>query len=168
MSYYRFALAVFFVALLGLGVACGSSTTSSSSQPGQTPAPISSSQPTQVSPAGMHMVYVTLFDDRIESSMMSFVQGTPYHFVVTDQGHSPYTFAMMSQDREQEMEHMTLDERHHAALFMDDSIMPGQSKTFDYTFRQSMMGMGQHLEFACYQQGQNQVHMRLPFTAAQD
>ena len=59
---------------------------------------------------------------------------------------------------------MTLQERQHTALFMGSSnIMPGQTMLFDYTFPSSMMGMGQHLEFACYQQGQNQVHMRLPF-----
>jgi len=108
-------------------------------------------------------VDVNLFDDKIESSMMTFVPGTPYHYVVTNKGHHPFTFAMMSQDREQAMAHMTQQEQHQAALFMSNPIMPGQMMRFDYTFPSSMMGMGQHLEFACYQQGQNQVHMRLPF-----
>ncbi len=109
-------------------------------------------------------MYVNLFDNRIESSMMTFAPGTPYHYVVTNKGQQPYLFAMMSQGREQAMEHMTLQERQHTALFMGRStIMPGQTMLFDYTFPSSMMGMGQHLEFACYQQGQNQVHMRLPF-----
>jgi hypothetical protein len=61
------------------------------------------------------------------------------------------------------MEHMTQQERHRAALYMYDNIAPGQTMMFDYTFSQSMMGMGQHMEFAGFEQGQNQVFMRLPF-----
>lgn len=158
---YRLALSIFLVGILALLTACGSFATPSSSQTSPTPA--NSSQPGQASPTGGQTVYVNLFDDKIESSMMRFAPGTPYHYVVTNKGHQPYTFTMMSQDREQAMAHMTQQEQHQAALFMSNPIMPGQTIMFDYTFPSSMMGMGHHLEFACYQQGQNRVHMRLPF-----
>lgn len=148
----RFVLSSLFVGILALLAACGSNAPSQASQ-----------TPANTSQSGAQTVHVNLFDNTIESSMMTFSSGTPYHYVVTNKGHQPYTFAMMSQNREQAMEHMTLQERHQAALFMGDSIMPGQTMMFDYTFSSSMMGMGQRLEFACYQQGQNQVHMHLPF-----
>jgi|SRR5450755_372528 hypothetical protein len=154
----RFAFGSLLVGILVFLAACGSNAPSQASQ-----MPANTSQSGQVSPTGAQTVHVNLFDNKIESSMMTFSSGTPYHYVVTNKGHQTYTFAMMSQNREQAMGHMTLQERHQAALFMGDSIMPGQTMMFDYTFSSSMMGMGQGLEFACYQQGQNQVHMRLPF-----
>ncbi len=154
---YRLTLGIFLVGILALLTACGSVTTPSS----QTPA--NNAQPGQASPTGVQTVSVSLFDDRIESSMMTVASGTAYHYVVTNKGHQPYTFAMMSQDREQAMDHMTQKQQQQAALFMSNTIKPGQTMMFDYTFSSSMMGAGQHLEFACYQQGQNQVHMRLPF-----
>ncbi len=150
---YRLVLGLFLVPFLVLLVACGSSTAPSGSQPGQ------------ASPTEVQTVNVTLFDDHMNSSMMSFAAGTPYHFVVTNNGHQPYAFAMMSQGREQEMEHMSMAERQQASLYMINTIAPGHTMSFDYTFGSSMMG--QHLEFACYVQDGNQVHTRLPFTMQQ-
>ena len=148
---YRLLIGLFLVGILTFLAAC--------STPGG-----SATQPTQTAPnpTGAQTVNVALFDDHITSSMMSFAPGTSYHFVVVNQGQQPYMFAMMSQDREQEMEHMSMAARSQAALHMTETVMPGQTMMFDYTFGSSMMG--QHLEFAGYQQSGNQVHMRLPFT----
>jgi uncharacterized cupredoxin-like copper-binding protein len=157
---YRMAFGVFLIMILAIVAACGSSTAPSGTQTGQ--APTGSSPTGQASPTGTQSVYVNLFDNRIESSLTRYVPGTSYHFVVTNKGNTAYTFAMMSQDGERDMEHMSLEERHHTALFMYDSIAPGETKAFDYTFGSSMMQ--QHLEFACYQDGQSQPGMRLPFT----
>lgn len=158
---YRVVLGVALTGMLLFLAACGAASSPSSSQGGQATTPTSQTgqTPGQV---GTQTVNVTLFDDHISSSMMSFAPGTQYHFVVTNSGHQPYAFAMMSQSREQEMEHMSMAERHQAALYMDNSIAPGQTMSFDYTFGSSMMG--QPLEFACYTQNGSQVHMRLPFT----
>ncbi|HVB20784.1 MAG TPA: hypothetical protein VNG51_02415 [Ktedonobacteraceae bacterium] len=152
---YRLTLGFFLIGLLAFLAACGttsSPSSSSSSQTGQTP----------TNSTGTQTVNVMLFDDHISTSMTAFMAGTSYHFVVTNNGHQPYTFAMMSQDRENDMEHMSITERHQTALHMYDSIAPGQTQMFDYTFGSSMMG--QHLEFACYLQGDNHVHMRYAFT----
>jgi hypothetical protein len=161
MKNFRLALGIVLVGLLAFLASCGTNTTSSGSQTGQTTT--ATSQTGQTTSTGAQTVSVMMFDDHITSSLTTFTPGMPYHFVVTNKGSHPYAFAMMSQDREQEMEHMTQQERHRAALYMYDNIAPGQTMMFDYTFSQSMMGMGQHLEFACFEQGQNQVFMRLPF-----
>jgi hypothetical protein len=49
------------------------------------------------------------------------------------------------------MEHMSVDEMHHAALFMYDRVAPGETKTFDYTFAPNTAE--QSFQFACYSQG---------------
>ena len=151
MKNYRLVLGIVLVGLLAFLASCGTNTTSSGSQTGQTTS------------TGAQTISVMMFDDHITSSLKTFTPGMPYHFVVTNKGSHPYAFAMMLQDREQEMEHMTQQERHRAALYMYDNIAPGQTKMFDYTFSQSMMGMGQHMEFAGFAQGKNQVFMRLSF-----
>jgi hypothetical protein len=38
------------------------------------------------------------------------------------------------------MQHMSMDEMHKIALYMFDNVAPGETKTFDYTFNQSMVG----------------------------
>ncbi len=161
MKNYRLALGIVLIGLLAFLAACSTNTTSSGSQAQQTAT--ATSQTGQTTSTGTQTVSVMMFDDHITSSLTAFTPDMPYHFVVTNKGSHPYAFAMMSQDREQEMDHMTQQERHHAALYMYDNIAPGQTMMFDYIFNQSMMGMGQHLEFACFEQGQNQVFMRLPF-----
>ena len=149
---YRLTLGIFLIGLLAFLAACGTTSSPSSSQTGQMP----------TNSSGTQTVNVMLFDDHISTSMAAFMAGTSYHFVVTNNGHQPYTFAMMSQDRENEMEHMSMTQRQQNAFYMYDSIAPGQTQMFNYTFGSSMMG--QHLEFACYLQDGNQVHMRFAFT----
>jgi uncharacterized cupredoxin-like copper-binding protein len=142
---------LFIGLLLILLTACGTTGSPSSSQGGQT----------STSSMGRQTVNVTLYDDHMSSSQMSFAAGTPYHFMVTNHGQQPYAFTMMDQDRERDLSQMPMGQRHQAALYMNDLIAAGQTQSFDYIFGSSMMG--QHLEFACYQQGNNQVHMRLSF-----
>jgi uncharacterized cupredoxin-like copper-binding protein len=59
------------------------------------------------------------------------------------------------------MERMSVDEMHHAALYMYDSVVPGETRMFDYTF--AMSASGQSLEFACGTQGHYAAGMQLPF-----
>ena len=145
---YRLVLGLFLVPFLLLLVACGSSTTPSGSQPGQT------------TPSGSQTVQVTLSDNKVESSLTTFTAGMHYHFVVRNMGQVAHQFAMMPMGMD--MEHMSVDEMHHAALFMYDSVAPGETRTFDYTFASSSM-MGQRFEFACGTQGHYGAGMQLPF-----
>jgi uncharacterized cupredoxin-like copper-binding protein len=158
---YRPVFGLLFIGLLTLLTACGTTSTSSSQGGQMMTTPASQMGQTSTSSMGRQTVNVMLYDDHMSSSLMSFAAGTPYHFVVTNHGQQPYAFTMMNQDREQDMSQMPMAQRHQAALYMNDRIAPGQTQSFDYTFGSSMMG--QHLEFSCYQQGGNQVHMRLPF-----
>lgn len=38
------------------------------------------------------------------------------------------------------MGRMSGEQMHHAALYMADTLAPGETKTFNYTFKRSMMG----------------------------
>jgi uncharacterized cupredoxin-like copper-binding protein len=159
MKYRVALLSPVLVAILAVTAACSTNTSPSGSQTGQTASPST----TTTAPAkATQAVTITVFDDRIESSLATFTVGTPYHFVVTNKGHSEYAFSMMSPDREQEMEHMSRGDWQHATLHMDDHLMPGQTSSFDYTFDATTIG--HHLEFACYSDGQSTPQLRLPFT----
>ncbi len=144
---YRLVLGLLLVPFLLLLVACGSSTTPSGSQPGQT------------TPSGSQAVQVILSDNTINSSLTTFTAGMPYHFVVTNTGQVAHQFVMIPMGMG--MEHMSVDEMHHAALYMYDSVAPGETRMFDYTFAPS--SAGQSFQFACGTQGHYEAGMQLPF-----
>lgn len=139
---YRHFLGLFAVLSLLLAVlaACGSST-----------------------PSGSQEVDVTLTGTTITSSVMNFSPGVPYHFIVTNTGSASQTFAMMPVGTD--MEHMSLNAIQSNALHMIDTIAPGMTSTFDYTFASSMMG--HNFEFAGNMSGHNTGWMRLPMTINQ-
>src|SRR5215469_16796201 len=143
---YRLVLGLFLVAFLLILAACGSSTTSSSLQG-------------QATPSGSQTVQVTLSDNNVESSLTAFTTGMPYHFVVTNRGQVAHQFAMIPVGMD--MEHMSVDQMHHSALFMYDSIASGGTRTFDYTF--SMSSVAQSFAFVCGTQGHYGAGMQLPF-----
>ena len=147
MVKYRFVSGIFLVTFILVLVACGSSTTTSSSQQGQT------------TPSGSQTVQVTLSDTKVDSSLTTFTAGMPYHFVVTNTGQVSHQFVMIPMGMG--MEHMSVDEMHHTALYMYDSVAPGETRMFDYTF--AMPTAGQSLEFACGTQGHYAAGMQLPF-----
>ncbi len=144
---YRFVVGFFLVPFILILAACGSNTTSSSSQPGQT------------TPVGSQTVQVTLSDTRVDSSLTTFTAGMPYHFVVTNTGQVAHQFVMIPMGMG--MEHMSADEMHHAALYMYDSVAPGETRAFDYTFASSTAG--QSMAFVCGTQGHYTAGMQLPF-----
>ncbi len=144
---YRLVLGLFLVPFLLFLAACGSSTTSSGSGQGQT------------TPSRSQTVQVTLSDNKVESSLTTFTAGMPYHFVITNMGHVAHQFAMTPMGMD--MEHMSVDEMHHSALFMYDSVAPGETKTFDYTF--VMSSAGRSFAFVCGTQGHYGAGMQLPF-----
>jgi uncharacterized cupredoxin-like copper-binding protein len=140
---YRLVLGLFVVPFILILAACGSSTTPSGTQQSQT------------TPSGSQVVQVTLSDNTIDSSLTTFTAGMPYHFVVTNTGHVAHQFVMKPMGVD--MEHMSVDEMHHAALFMYDSVAPGETRTFDYTFAPS--AAGQSFQYACYSQGHYEAGM---------
>jgi hypothetical protein len=123
---YRFIIGFSLITLIPMLAACGSSTTSSSSKPGQT------------APPGAQTVHVTLSHTRVDSSLTTFTDAMPYHFVVTNTGQVVHQFVMIPMGMG--MEHMSSDEMHHAALYMYDSVAPGETRVFDYTFASSVAG----------------------------
>jgi uncharacterized cupredoxin-like copper-binding protein len=138
MIRYRnlFWFALLFTLLLVVLTACGGST----------------------APAGPQQVQVTLSEFKITSSVTAFSPGTSYHFVVTNNGKITHEFMIMPMGMY--MEHMSMDEMHKIALYMFDTVAPGETKTFDYTFNQSLGG--QNFEFACHLPGHYEAGMRLP------
>ncbi len=142
---YRFVVGFFLAMFMLVLAACGSSTTTSGSQQGQT------------TPSGSQTVQVTLSDNKIDSSLTTFTAGMPYHFIVTNTGQVAHQFVMNPMGMG--MEHMSVDEMHHAALFMYDSVAPGETRMFDYTFAQS--AAGQSFQFACYSKGH--IEAGMPF-----
>ncbi len=144
---YRLVLGLFLVPFVLLLAACGNSGASSGSQQ------------TQTTPAGSRVVQVTLSDNKVESSLTTFTAGMPYHFVVSNTGHVAHQFVMIPMGMS--MEHMSIDQMHHASLFMYDSVAPGETRTFDYTFASS--SARQSFEFACGTQGRYGAGMQLPF-----
>ena len=109
-------------------------------------------------PSGPRAVQVTLSEFKIASSVTTFAPGTSYHFVVTNQGQVAHEFMIMPMGMT--MEHLSMDAMHQMALYMFDNVAPGETKTFDYTFKPSMVG--QHFEFACHLPGHYEAGMRLP------
>src|SRR6266516_3072104 len=144
---YRLVLGLFLVPFVLLLAACGNSAASSGSQQ------------TQTTPAGSRVVQVTLSENKVESSLTTFTTGMPYHFVVMNTGHVAHQFVMLPMGMS--MEHMSIDQIHHASLFMYDSVAPGETRTFDYTFAPSSAGQG--FEFACGTQGHYGAGMQVPF-----
>ncbi len=148
---HRLILGLLLASFIAVLAACGGGTTPSGGG---------------TTPSGSQEVQVTLSEYKITSSMTTFSTGTPYHFVVTNTGKAAHEFMIMPSGMN--MQNMSMDEMHHAALFMFDTVAPGETKTFDFTFNQSMMSnqsmMGQNFEFACHLPGHYEAGMRLPVT----
>lgn len=144
---YRLVLGLLLVPFMLILAACGGSTTPTGSQSGQT------------TPSGSQVVQVTLSDSKVESSLTTFIPGMSYHFVVMNTGHEAHQFAMIPMGMD--IDHMSMGEMRHSALYMYDSVAPGETRTFDYTFAPS--SAGQNFEFACGTQGHYGSGMRLPF-----
>jgi uncharacterized cupredoxin-like copper-binding protein len=134
-------LSVLLLAALGLA-ACGG-TTSTTQQPVD--------------------VQVTLTEFSIDSSVTDFKVGTPYHFVVTNEGTVEHEFEIMpptspSSDQEQENEDVLVK-------IEEDDLQPGDTATVDYTFQQAYASG--ELEMACHLPGHYEAGMHTPITVSQ-
>ncbi len=151
MKYLR-VFGLFLALLLLMLAACGTGTAPSGPAQSQT-------TPSRSAP-GSQEVRVTLSDNKITSSLATFTTGKPYHFVVINTGNVAHQFVMVPMGMG--LGRMSADEMHRAALFMYESVAPGETRTFNYTFSPSTAG--QRFKFACGTQGHyGGAEMQLPF-----
>jgi len=102
------------------------------------------------------LVQVTETEFHIASSVTTFSPGTTYHFVVTNNGQTAHEFMIMPKAMGPLENMSTMDKR---ALAYVENIVPGQTKSFDYTFSSSTAHS--HPEFACYYPGHYEAGMEL-------
>jgi uncharacterized cupredoxin-like copper-binding protein len=93
-------------------------------------------------------ITVTLTDGAITSSQVAFAPGTRGHFVVTDHGTQPHQFWLRPQNMQEIMQNMPMAQWYHQLLYNSQTVAPGQTVTFNYTF--PMMSPQQGLAFGCY------------------
>ena len=135
---YRIIFGSLFILLTMVLTACGGSSISSGSQD----------------------VPVTLSDFKVSAPTTTFSAGTPYHFVVTNNGMMTHEFMILPPLAG--MGSMSMDDMHKQSLVMIESIAPGGSKTVDVTFPSSSVGSS--LELACHLPGHYEAGMKLPIT----
>ncbi|MGE5124274.1 MAG: hypothetical protein ACM3H7_07120 [Acidobacteriaceae bacterium] len=102
-------------------------------------------------------VRIAAGDYYFKSSLTSFQQGVPYHFVVTNEGKVEHEFMLVepmpTSDDMEEMDAKAL------AHIEEDDLQPGQTASLDYTFTQAYPQGS--LEFACHLLGHYEQGMVL-------
>lgn len=104
---------------------------------------------------GSQRVQIKLSEYKIDTSLMSFVPGKPYHFMIRNTGKTAHEFMIMPK-AEGSMSSMSMGDMMDLAKV--DTIAPGQMKTFDYIFPSSTAGS--HPQFACYYPGHYEAGMK--------
>jgi uncharacterized cupredoxin-like copper-binding protein len=110
----------------------------------------------QAATHGATTVQITVSEFQITSSLTTFTVGTPYHFVVTNNGQVQHEVMTMPVAKGTASE----QERDDSKLFEIAEIDAGQTKSGDYTFT-SAASAGT-LELACHVEGHYEAGMRLP------
>jgi len=120
---------------------------------------------TSAATAGSSTVTVSLTDAGVTASQATFAPGARCHFVVTNHGTQPHQFWLMPQNMQHMMSSMPMGQWHQQLLYSSQTIAPGQTVTFDYTF--PMMSPQQGLAFGCYtEQGQSVSMMPIRFSGS--
>jgi uncharacterized cupredoxin-like copper-binding protein len=96
-------------------------------------------------------VQITLTEFRIESSVTDFTVGTPYHFVIANQGTLAHDWMIMPSGEQAEAKALVKVE--------DTDLQPNMTVTRDFTFTQAG-----DLEFACHVKGHYEAGMHTPIT----
>jgi uncharacterized cupredoxin-like copper-binding protein len=155
------------VALLGLLlVACASASTSTVAPAHSTSTPLQSTP--ESTPAaeptagpGSVVVYVSLVEFHISSSVTVFRAGTPYHFVITNRGHDIHEFMIMPDKPDGSP--LPPDVQYKGMVMELEPIMPGTTWTTNYTFAPGAVG---RYEIACQMRGHYKAGMRLPIVVS--
>lgn len=113
-------------------------------------------------PDGSVNVNVTLTDFRIDSSLVSFEVGVPYHFIITNEGQVNHELMIM--EPMMAGMNMTMEEMDAMALahVEEEDLTPGATQTLDYTFTEPAPAGS--LEFSCHIEGHYEAGMVLPIT----
>jgi uncharacterized cupredoxin-like copper-binding protein len=96
-------------------------------------------------------VQVALSEFKIDSSQTTFTTGTPYRFVIKNEGTVPHNWAIMPRGE--------TDESQALISVGADQLPPGATVTRDYTFTQTG-----DWEFACHLPGHYEAGMFLHIT----
>jgi len=113
-------------------------------------------------PDGSVNVDVTLTDFGIESSLVTFDVGVPYHFIITNEG--AVNHELMIMEPMMPGMDMTMEEMDAMALAFveEDELTPGVTQTLDYTFTEPAPAGS--LEFSCHIEGHYEAGMVMPIT----
>jgi hypothetical protein len=100
-------------------------------------------------------VHVSMYNDHMTLTLSTFSAGMPYHFLMTNNGTLQQQCAIVPHS----MSQMPMGMMQQHALMMSRAMMPGATQGFDYTFPMGMAS--QQLDFACYANGQNTMHLAI-------
>jgi len=93
----------------------------------------------------------------IKSDVSSFTVGTPYHFVVKNEGKQLHEFTIAKK-----VPGGNQDSRDAASVKDVDNIQGGQTVTFDFTFKDPAPSVG--MEFECSYPGHYEMGMHMDIT----
>ena len=96
-------------------------------------------------------VPITLSEFKIESPQTTFTVGTPYRFVIKNEGTTEHDWAVMPRG--------ATDEGQALIQVDEDELPPGATVTQEFTFTQAG-----DFEFACHVTGHYEAGMLLPIT----
>ncbi len=134
-----------------------SSNSSSNSSGSQNASSQGASSGMQSSGSGAQTVNILEGDMYIKSDVTSFKVGTPYHFVVKNEGKVLHEFTIAKK-----VPGGNQDSRDAASVKDVDNIQPGQTSTFDLTFKDPAPSVG--MEFECSYPGHYEMGMHMDIT----
>ena len=146
---YRMSVSMFLVLCLACLTACASRSMPSD------PAHVA---PTH--PSASIAVYVSLMDNKIESSLVTFYVGHPYHFAVTNRGKTPRDFLIKT-----EVQGPNPHGPYNQLLHISSAIPPGASRSFTYIF--SIIAPQSAVEFVTRLPGSGSPGPQLPVQVEQ-
>jgi uncharacterized cupredoxin-like copper-binding protein len=111
----------------------------------------------QSSGSGAQTVNILEGDMYIKSDVTSFKVGTPYHFVVKNEGKVLHEFTIAKK-----VPGGNQDSRDAASVKDVDNIQPGQTSTFNLTFKDPAPPVG--MEFECSYPGHYEMGMHMDIT----
>ena len=130
--------------------ACGSDSTSSTSGTSQSV----SSSGSGAQSTSAQTVNIIEGEMYIKSNVSSFKVGVPYHFVIKNGGRTDHEFTIAKK-----VPGGDEDARDAASIKDVDNIHPGQSVTFDFTFKDPAPSVG--MEFECSYPGHYEHGMHM-------
>ena len=139
-SFRKLLLITLILSALAVLAACSSSSASSSTKPVD--------------------VNVTLTEFKIDSSVIDFQQGVPYHFIVTNKGSVAHEFLISPPLSDQ----VTSEDAQKQSLvsILSDKLTSGATVTADYTFAKAYPAGS--LEMSCHLPGHYDGGMHTPIT----